>query len=120
MNAQAAAETEARPEKLWTTNFLLLWQGQLVSILGDVVYAIALGFWILAKTGSTGLMGGLMAASVLPRILASPVAGVVVDRFDRRRLMIWMDVIRGAAVVAIAAAALAGFLQVWKIGRAHV
>ena len=115
-----ASEAQGRPEKLWTTNFLLLWQGQLVSILGDVVYAIALGFWILQKTGSTALMGGLMAASVLPRILASPVAGVVVDRFDRRRLMIWMDVIRGAAVAAIAAAALAGFLQVWMVFAAGI
>jgi MFS transporter, DHA3 family, macrolide efflux protein len=121
----SAAETQAAgargaPEKLWTTNFLLLWQGQLVSILGDVVYAIALGFWILQKTGSTALMGGLMAASVLPRIVASPAAGVVVDRFDRRRLMIWMDVIRGAAVAAIAAVALAGFLQVWMVFAAGI
>ena len=93
--------TEGAPEKLWTVNFFLLWQGQLVSILGDVVYAIALGFWILATTGSTALMGGLMAASTLPRILVSPAAGVVVDRFDRRMLMIWMDAIRGAAVLAV-------------------
>ena len=107
-------------EKLWTTNFLLLWQGQLVSILGDVVYSIALGFWILQKTGSTALMGALMAASVLPRILASPVAGVVVDRFNRRRLMIWMDVIRGAAVVAVGVAAVFGFLQVWMVFAAGV
>jgi DHA3 family macrolide efflux protein-like MFS transporter len=113
-------EMENKPERLWTTNFLLLWQGQLVSILGDVVYAIALGFWILAKTGSTALMGGLMAASMLPRILASPVAGVVVDRFDRRRLMIWMDAVRGAAVVAVGVAALAGFLQVWMVFAAGI
>ena len=115
-----AAEVGKKTEKLWTTNFLLLWQGQLVSILGDVVYSIALGFWILQKTGSTALMGALMAASVLPRILASPVAGVVVDRFDRRRLMIWMDVIRGAAVVAVGVAAVFGFLQVWMVFAAGV
>ncbi|MFI5369523.1 MAG: MFS transporter, partial [Spirochaetia bacterium] len=78
---------EKRTEKLWTASFLLLWQGQLVSIFGDVVYAIALGFWILAATGSTILMGSLMAASTLPRILVSPFAGVVVDRFDRRSVM---------------------------------
>jgi MFS transporter, DHA3 family, macrolide efflux protein len=120
MSTQLTAETENAPEKVWTRNFLLLWQGQLVSILGDVVYAIALGFWILQKTGSTALMGGLMAASMLPRILASPVAGVVVDRFDRRRLMIWMDVIRGAAVVAVGVAALAGVLQVWMVFAAGI
>jgi MFS transporter, DHA3 family, macrolide efflux protein len=113
-------EVEAKTERLWTKNFLLLWQGQLVSILGDVVYSIALGFWILAVTGSTALMGSLLAASTLPRILVSPVAGVVVDRFDRRRLMIWMDVIRGAAVVMVAAGAFMGFLQVWMVFAAGV
>jgi DHA3 family macrolide efflux protein-like MFS transporter len=102
-------------EPLWTADFFLLWQGQLVSILGDVVYAIALGFWVLAVTGSTALVGGLLAASTLPRILAAPIAGVVVDRVDRRMLMIWMDVVRGAAVVTVGAAALAGFLQVWMV-----
>jgi MFS transporter, DHA3 family, macrolide efflux protein len=113
-------EAGAPRERLWTRNFTLLWQGQLVSILGDVIYAIALGFWILAATGSTALMGGLMAASTLPRILVSPVAGVVVDRFDRRALMIWMDVIRGAAIVAVAIGAIAGFLQVWMVFAAGI
>jgi DHA3 family macrolide efflux protein-like MFS transporter len=113
-------ETENKAERLWTRSFLLLWQGQMVSILGDVVYSIALGFWILAVTGSTALMGGLLAASTLPRILVSPVAGVVVDRFERRRLMIWMDVIRGAAVVAVAVGAFTGFLQVWMVFAAGV
>jgi MFS transporter, DHA3 family, macrolide efflux protein len=113
-------EAKLPVEKLWTRSFLLLWQGQLVSILGDVVYSIALGFWILAATGSTALMGGLMAASMLPRILASPVAGVIVDRFDRRTLMIWMDVIRGAAVVSVGIVALLGFLQVWMVFAAGI
>jgi len=108
------------PERLWTLNFVLLWQGQLVSILGDVVYSVALGFWILAVTGSTALMGGLLAASTLPRVLAAPIAGVVVDRGDRRMLMVWMDVVRGAAVVTVGITALAGFLQVWMVFAAGV
>jgi MFS transporter, DHA3 family, macrolide efflux protein len=117
---EMAIETEKKAERLWTSNFTLLWQGQLVSILGDVVYSIALGFWVLKTTGSTGLMGALMAASTLPRILVSPVAGVVVDRFDRRALMVWMDAIRGAAVLAVAIGAFAGFLQVWMVFAAGV
>ena len=116
----SARPDESQPEKLWTSSFLLLWQGQLVSIFGDVVYSIALGFWILAETGSTVLMGSLLAASMLPRILVSPVAGVVVDRLDRRWLMIWMDGIRGAAVVAVGAAAFAGLLQVWMVFAAGI
>lgn len=118
MSADHAIEN--RSERLWTPSFLLLWQGQLVSIFGDVVYSIALGFWILAETGSTVLMGSLLAASMLPRILVSPVAGVVVDRFDRRWLMIGMDAIRGAAVVAVGIAAFAGLLQVWMVFAAGI
>ncbi len=119
MGTGAAPGAEIK-DRLWTRDFLLLWQGQLVSILGDVIYAVALGFWILEKTGSTALMGGLMAASTLPRVVVSPFAGVVVDRVDRKRLMIWRVVRRGAAIAAVAAAALTGVLEVWMVFAAGV
>jgi len=61
-----------------------------------------------------------MAASLLPRIVVAPVAGVIVDRFDRRRLMIAMDVIRGIAVLMVAAAAIVGALQVWMVFAAGI
>jgi len=101
--------------RLWNRDFLLLWQGQLVSALGDTVYAIALGFWILAKTGSTALMGTLMAVSTLPRIVAAPFAGVLVDRSERKWLLVLMDIIRGVVVVAVGVAAFTGFIQIWMV-----
>jgi DHA3 family macrolide efflux protein-like MFS transporter len=101
--------------KLWGMSFLLLWQGQLVSTLGDVLYEIALGFWVLAVTGSTALMGTLMAASALPRILIAPFAGVIVDRCNRRNMMVLMDLIRGIVVTAVGIAALLGFVQIWMV-----
>lgn len=101
---------------LWNRNFLLLWQGQLVSSLGDNFYAIALGFWVLEKTGSTGLM----AVSTLPRALISPFAGVWVDRTERRSLLIAMDVIRGLALAGIGLAAFAGHLEVWMVFAAGI
>jgi MFS family permease len=107
------------PGRLWGRNFLLLWQGQLVSGLGDVVYEIALGFWILAVTGSTALMGSLMAASALPRILVAPIAGVVVDRSERKWLLISMDLARGVCVVLVAAAAFAGVALWTDHGVSH-
>ncbi|MFZ5353602.1 MAG: MFS transporter [Bacillota bacterium] len=109
-----------KKEKLWSLNFFLLWQGQLVSAFGDVVYEIALGFWILAVTGSTGLMGTLMAASTLPRVLISPFAGVVVDRSDRKKIIVWMDIIRGVFITFVGVAALLGFIQVWMVFAAGV
>jgi len=96
-------------------NFFLLWQGQFVSALGDVAYSIALGFWILNVTGSTALMGTLMAASSLPRVLISPFAGVVVDRSDRKWLLVIMDAIRGICVVFIGIASYLGFIEIWMV-----
>ena len=110
-----APEKPQASEKLWTPNFFILWQGQFVSVLGDVVYSIALGFWVLSVTGSTALMGTLMAASTLPSVLISPFAGVIVDRSDRKKLLILMDVIRGATIVFLALAAYKGFIAIWMV-----
>lgn len=115
-----ARQTSRRAERLWTWNFFLVWQGQLVSALGDVVYGIALGFWVLATTGSTALMGSLMAASSLPRIILSPIAGVFVDRGDRRKMLIAMDAIRGVCIVLVGIAAITGVIRIWMVFAAGV
>lgn len=109
--------TKISPEKngFLSLTFLLLLQGQFVSVMGDMIYEIALGFWVLAVTGSTALMGTLMATSLLPAVLLSPLAGVVVDRSNRKRLMISMDMIRGVTILLVAAAALIGILEIWMV-----
>lgn len=114
MTSEVISKEGARV-RLWNVNFFLLWQGQFVSALGDVAYSIALGFWILAMTGSTALMGTLMATATLPRIFVAPFAGVIVDRSDRKWLLVMMDAIRGAAVVAVGIAAWQGSIQVWMV-----
>ena len=114
------AEGMVKKEKLWTLNFFLLWQGQFVSAFGDVIYQIALGFWILEITGSKALMGTLMATSMIPRVIISPFAGVVVDRVDRKKLMVLMDLIRGVIVVFVGIAAIFHFIQIWMVFVAGV
>lgn len=109
-----------KKEKLWTWNFFLLWQGQLVSAFGDVAYSIALGFWIFAKTGSTGLMGTLMAVSMLPRLIISPFAGVWVDRLDRKQIIVWMDFIRGLVAVLVGIAAFTDLIEIWMVFAAGI
>ncbi|MBD3168109.1 MAG: MFS transporter [candidate division Zixibacteria bacterium] len=124
MKQETVVETiVSEPEKelrLWNKNSILLWQGLLVSAVGSVVYEIALGFWVLAVTGSTALMGTLMAASAAPRIILSPFAGVLVDRSDRRWILVIMDFIRGVAVVGVAIAAYAGTIEIWMVFAAGV
>ena len=102
-------------DKVWNRNFFILWQGQMVSGIGDYFYLIALGFWVLATTGSTAIMTSLMAASYFPQIVVAPFAGVIVDRFNRKWLIVAMDAIRGTAVLIIALAAFAGILKIWMV-----
>lgn len=109
-------DTSKKPiEKLWNKNFFLLWQGQLVSVLGDVIYIIALDFWVLEMTGSTALMGLLSALTMAPRILLGPFAGVFVDKWDRKKIIVITDFIRGIFVTFVGIAALSGFIQVWMV-----
>lgn len=101
--------------KLWNKNFFLLWQGQLVSVFGDALYSMALGLWVLQETGSTAIMGSIMALVTIPRISLGPFAGVIVDRSNRKQLIILGDVIRGIGMLFIAFAAINGFLEIWMV-----
>jgi len=101
--------------KLWNLNFILLWQGQLVSSFGDSVYDIALGFWILSRTGSTAIMGILMAMTVAPRIFLSPIAGTFADRHNRKWIMVLTDGLRGVTITFIGVAAIFDFIEIWMV-----
>lgn len=107
-------------DRLWTPSFIILWQGQLVSMLGDAAYSIALGFWVLKITGSTALMGMLMAVSTLPGVLVSPFAGVLIDLKNKKHLLILMDMFRGLSIVLIAIAAFSGYLAIWMVFAAGI
>lgn len=60
-------------------------------------------------------MDTMMALVTVPRILLGPVAGVFVDRYDRKKLIIFGDVVRGVSVLFIAFAAWNGFLEIWMV-----
>lgn len=106
---------EVKKEKLWNKNFFLLWQGQLVSVLGDILYMFALEFWIYDITGSSALMGLLSTLTILPRVILGPFAGVFVDKWDKKKIIVLTDFIRGVFVTIIGAAAIMGFIEVWMV-----
>ena len=108
--------TNRRPvTRLWNKSFVLLWQGMMVSALGDLIYFVALGFWVLEKTGSTTYMGVLMGSGAFTSLLVTPIAGVLADRLSRKRLIVGMDTLRGVVVCAVGAVALSGHLQPWML-----
>ncbi len=75
-------------------NFSLLWFGQFISVIGDWVLFIALPFYTYSLTGSVLATGAMFIVSTLPRLVLGSVAGVFVDRWDRKRTMIVADVLR--------------------------
>lgn len=77
-------------------NYRYTWFGQVVSEIGDHYNNIAVFALAMANTGSGLVVAGILIARALPMILAGPVAGVLLDRMDRRRIMIASDLVRAA------------------------
>ncbi len=84
---------------LHNRSFAALWCGQLVSVLGDYLYVLAIPLMVNRLTGSTLMVGIATISSALPMLLFGPIAGVFVDRWDRKTTMIAADVARGGLVL---------------------
>jgi MFS family permease len=76
-------------------NYRFTWLGQIVSEVGDHFNNVAVLSLAVQETQSGAVIAGLMLSRAIPAVLAGPLAGVLLDRFDRRRIMIASDLIRG-------------------------
>ena len=89
-------------EVLKNRNFFLLWLGQIISQLGDRLGQMALiAFVYLRAPGSTLQIAKILSFTIIPVFLIGPLAGVYVDRWDRRRTMYVCDFLRSLLVLAI-------------------
>jgi DHA3 family macrolide efflux protein-like MFS transporter len=100
---------------LRSRNFLLVWGGQSVSMLGSRVSYIALMWWVLEKTDSAAAIAVVGIAAALPSLLLGPLAGAFIDRVDRRRVMIAVNAINGLLVGAAGFLLVSQALQVWEV-----
>ena len=83
-------------------NFFLLWLGQIISQLGDRLDQMALiAFVYLRAPGSTMQIAKILSFTIIPVFLIGPIAGVYVDRWDRRRTMCVCDILRALLVFTI-------------------
>lgn len=94
------------------SNYRNMWLGQVVSEIGDHFNNIAVLSLVIATTGSGLAVAVVMLARAIPAVLAGPIAGVVLDRFDRKRVMIASDLARAAVA--------AGFIFAIPHGRIGV
>ena len=95
----AAATIKQRPH--WRRALVLLWLGQIISHLGDSLYLVGIVWLALDLTGSKSLTGWLVGMNFAPALVLGLFAGAIVDRHDRRLMMIGADAIRFLAVGAI-------------------
>jgi MFS family permease len=93
-------------------NFALLWFGGLVSVAGDWVLYAALPFYVFERTHSTLATAGMIAAELGPSIVVGSIAGVYVDRLDRRRLLVLTNLLQALTVTALLVVAGGGPLWV--------
>jgi predicted MFS family arabinose efflux permease len=108
-------ETTAVPPLRKNRDFLLLWSGSAVSIMGSTASTVAYPLLVLAVTGSAGDAGLAGFFALLPMLLFQVPAGALVDRWDRRRVMIVCDAVRAAGLASIVVALATGHLHLVHI-----
>src|SRR5579859_2855388 len=96
-------------------NFFLLWIAHTISILGDYVFFIAITFWIYEQTGSASATGTVLIVSTVPSIFFAPLAGMLVDRWDRRRIMFVAESARALLFLGLLGALIMQPHTLWPI-----
>jgi len=96
-------------------SFIKIWIGQLVSTIGSYMSVFALMIWIWQETGSATTLALVSFFSQLPRIAITPVAGIIVDRFPRKQLMLIGDVAAAVCTLVVGLLYWQGSLQVWHL-----
>lgn len=100
--SQSAVIKDLKKESLFkNTNFLLLFLGGIVSRIGSGIHHIGLVWYIMELSNSGLAVGTIMMLSTLPGVILGPFSGVLVDRFNRKQIIIWMDIIRGLIVLGM-------------------
>ena len=88
-------------KKLWNKDFILLLQGSAVSTIGDLMYSVAIGYWVYEQTGSNSLMGIMSAISLFVTMFLSPFVGSIVDKCNRKWVLISMDLLQSAVMLTV-------------------
>lgn len=95
--------------------FILIWFGQLVSVIGSGVTTFALGIWVYQQTGSVTKLALTSLSTTLPSVIVSPIAGVFADRWNRKWIMLISDLIAGLTTGLLALMLFVGNLEIWHI-----
>lgn len=95
--------------------FIVVWIGQLVSVLATQMTQFAITIWAYEKTGSVTALALVQVFGITPFLLISPIAGAMIDRYNRKLMMALSDLGAGLATVGLLALQAMGALEVWHL-----
>ncbi len=105
-----------KPRSLWhNRDFMLLWSGQVISLFGTNISAVALPLLMLTLTHSPAQAGLLTAMRLLPHLLFNIPAGVLIDRWNRKKVMVCCDTVRWLALSTVPLAFVSGHLTILQL-----
>lgn len=103
------------PARTWKRPFFTLWIGQSISLLGSGLVQFALVWWLTITAHSATVLTTAVLVAILPSVFLAPVAGVLVDRLDRRLVMIVSDSLVALATVGLAVLFAMDRVQLWHV-----
>ena len=106
-------KTSNRPSGMF--GFSIVWLGQIVSVLASAMSQFALTIFMFQETGSATALGLMQVFFITPFLVISPIAGVMVDRYNRKMMMLVSDLGAGLATLVILALQALGLLEYWHL-----
>jgi len=110
-----ATQFSIQDNKPWKRTFFTIWGGQALSILGSQLVQFALIWYLTIQTGSATVLATATLVGMLPSVFLGPFIGTLVDRWNRRRIMMTADSIVALATIVLAVLFVLDFVEVWHI-----
>jgi len=107
--------TNTNSEQKWALRFFTIWSGQTVSLVGSQLVQFALIWWLTKTTGSATVLATASLIGMLPQVFIMPLAGTLVDRWNRRITMMLADSTIALVTVLVAFLFWSGTVQVWQV-----
>jgi len=108
-------ETTIKRRPAGMAGFVIVWLGQIISVLASSMTGFGMTLWMYKQTGSATAMAGMQVAFITPFLLLSPIAGVMVDRYNRKLMMMISDLMAVLSTVGIFALYASGNLEYWHL-----
>ena len=110
-----ATQFSVQDNKPWKKTFFTVWSGQALSILGSQLVQFALIWYLTVQTGSATVLATATLVGMLPNVVLGPFIGTLVDRWNRRRIMLIADSIVALATLLLVALFALDVVEVWHI-----